>query len=78
MKYAHYVAFSFLIIGGLNWLLFGILGWEVGAFLGGMDSLISKAIYVLVGLSAVYEIIAHKKHCKECEGKPAASAAPNM
>lgn len=65
-KTVHMVTFILLIVGGLNWLLYAVAGWEVGALLGGMDSILAKAIYVLVGLSAIYEIATHKWWCKEC------------
>lgn len=63
----HKVAFVLLVVGGLNWLLFGLFGWEVGKFLGGMDSAVSKVVYILVGLSAVYEVVMHKNNCKMCD-----------
>ena len=66
MKYLHNLTFLLLVIGGLNWLLVGLLGWDVGALFGGQGALISRVIYVLVGLSAVWLIIAHKKACREC------------
>lgn len=60
------ITFILLVIGGLNWLLFALTGWEVGALVGGMDSMLAKAIYVLVGLSAIYEMLTHKSCCKMC------------
>jgi uncharacterized protein len=48
-KIAHWL----LIIGGLNWLLVGILGWDIGVLFGGQDAIISRIIYVLVGISAL-------------------------
>ncbi len=60
------VTWILLVIGGLNWLLFGLLGWDVGMLLGGMGSMLSRAIYILVGLSAIYEIVVHKSNCKMC------------
>jgi len=65
-KTLHLVTWVLLVIGGLNWLLFGLLGWDISMLLGGMGSLLSRAIYVLVGLSAIYEIVTHKSHCKLC------------
>ena len=66
MKALHIVAFTLLVIGGLNWLLFAF-GWEVvGPLTGGMDTTLAKIIYVLVGLSAIYEVCTHKKNCKTC------------
>jgi len=45
-----------LVIGGLNWLLFGLFGWDVGQLFGGMDAGVSRIIYVVVGLSAAYQL----------------------
>lgn len=74
MKKLHMVTLTLLAIGGLNWLLQGVFGWEVGArFLGGMGSTLSRLIYVLVGLSAIYEIAIHGKACRLC--KPNASSS---
>lgn len=72
MKNLHSVTFLLLAIGGLNWLLVGVLPsqWEVGHLLGGMDSWLSRLVYILVGLSAIIEIAQHKANCKNCD-KPA-------
>ncbi|MEK7500925.1 MAG: DUF378 domain-containing protein [Patescibacteria group bacterium] len=64
----HLITFILLIVGGLNWLAVGVAGWDVGSLFGGMDALVSRVIYVLVGLSTVYEVISHKKRCKNCLG----------
>ena len=61
------LTFILLAIGGLNWLLFGLLQTDIGGWLGGMEMPISRVIYVLVGLSALYEIATHKQNCKACE-----------
>lgn len=68
-KGLHMTAFILLIIGGLNWLLLGLFNWEIGSLLGGMDSVVSKIVYVLVGLAALYELFTHKKNCKHCQKK---------
>ena len=67
MKALHTVTFLLLVIGGLNWLLVGVWGWDISAWLGGMDSGLARLIYVLVGLSAIIEIVGHKKNCKNCD-----------
>ena len=64
MKAAHAIAFLLVIIGGLNWLLIGVFNWGVADLVGAS---IAKIIYILVGLSAVYLIVTHKKDCKHCE-----------
>lgn len=66
MKALHMVAFLLVVVGGLNWLLLALTGWEVGQIFGGMDAMISKVIYVLVGLSAVWLLVTHKKDCRMC------------
>lgn len=69
MKNLHYATFLLLVVGGLNWLTMALFNWELGdQLLGGSDSTAARAVYVLVGLSAVYELIAHKKCCKTCSG----------
>lgn len=57
-----------MAIGGLNWLVFGLSGYDVGSLFGGMDMIISKVIYVLVGVATVYDLATHRKTCKECAG----------
>jgi uncharacterized membrane protein YuzA (DUF378 family) len=68
----HKLAFILLVVGGLNWLLVGVLGWDISRWLGGMDSMVARVIYVLVGLSAIYEVATHKGNCKACN--PGASS----
>ncbi len=63
----HMIAFILLIIGGLNWLLVAF-GWNLVDAIFGAGSSISMVIYVLVGLSAIWELVMHKKQCKMCSG----------
>ncbi len=65
MKNLHTVAFILLVVGGLNWLIIGLLGTDVVAMLG---MSIARIVYVLVGLSAIVEIVNHKSLCKKCMG----------
>lgn len=62
----HKIAFILLAIGGLNWLLVGLLGWDIGSLFGGQGAIISRVIYILIGLSALVELFSHKKSCQEC------------
>ena len=66
MKALHIITFTLVLIGALNWGIWALTGWDIGQLFGGMDSGISKTIYVLVGLSAIVEIATHKKNCKLC------------
>ena len=58
----HKVTFILLIIGGLNWGL-EVLGYGVGNYL---PASVSMLVYVLVALSALYEIFSHKSLCRHC------------
>ena len=67
MKQLHMVAFLLLVVGGLNWLAVGLLEMDLVARLfGGMSSMLAKAVYVLVGVSAVFELVTHKSNCRMC------------
>jgi uncharacterized membrane protein YuzA (DUF378 family) len=58
MKMATWVL---LLVGGINWLLVGLFSTDVGTLLfGSMDHIVSKVIYVLVGLSALYQLFMMK------------------
>ena len=49
------IALTLLIIGGLNWGSVGLFQFDLVAFAcGGSGSMISRVIYTLVGLSAVW------------------------
>ena len=46
-----------LIVGGLNWGLVGLADFDLVAALFGEMSPLARIVYVLVGLSALYQII---------------------
>ncbi len=48
------IAIVLLVVGGLNWGLVGLLNFDLVATLFGVMSLISRVVYILVGVSAVY------------------------
>jgi uncharacterized membrane protein YuzA (DUF378 family) len=75
MKGLHMVAWILLIIGGLDWGLVAF-GWGLDRILpGGLMTI----IYILVGLSALYELFTHKKNCKMCStDKPMAGGMGQM
>ncbi len=56
MKIAHLITLILLVVGGLNWGLVGLLEWNLVAALFGPGTLVSRAIYVLVGLSALWQL----------------------
>lgn len=51
------LALLLVIIGALNWLLVGAFKFDVVAMLfAGPTSLVSRIIYILIGLSGLYSI----------------------
>ncbi|MBM6617182.1 DUF378 domain-containing protein [Bacillus suaedaesalsae] len=57
MKALDLLSLVLLIVGGLNWLLVGLFEWDlVGGLFGGMDSVLAKIVYILVGLAAIYAL----------------------
>ena len=73
MKAVHAIAFILVVIGGLNWGLVGVnANYDLVALVLGAGSILARIVYVLVGISAVYLAVMHKKDCKACE----ASSAP--
>jgi len=49
------IALVLVIVGGLNWGSVGIFGFDmIAALFGGQSAAISRVIYTLVGLSALW------------------------
>lgn len=47
-----------VIVGGLNWGLVGLAQFDlVAALFGGQESALSRLVYILVGLSALWQLI---------------------
>lgn len=57
MKAMHRLTLVLLIIGGINWGLVGAFQFDlVAALFGGQESWVSRIVYILVGLSALWQI----------------------
>ncbi|CAM3546435.1 DUF378 domain-containing protein [Marinicrinis lubricantis] len=55
MRTLNIITLTLLIVGGLNWLLVGLFDFDlVAAIFGDQDALLSRIVYVLVGISAIY------------------------
>ena len=49
------IALTLLVIGGLNWGLVGIFSFDLVAWLfGGTGAILSRVVYILVALSAIW------------------------
>ncbi len=60
MKTFDIVVWVLLAVGGLNWGLVGIFNFDLVAFIFGQMSIVSRIVYTLVGLAAIYDIVAIK------------------
>ena len=58
MSTVSWIAFILLVIGGLNWALVGLFNFNLVMTIFG--DLLSRIIYVLVGISAIYMIFSKK------------------
>lgn len=66
-KTTHLIAFTLMAVGGLNWLLVGAFDLDLVATLFGAGSTLAKAVYIIVGLATIVEILTHKKNCAACQ-----------
>ena len=57
MRALYVITLVLLIVGGLNWLLVGAFDFDLVAALFGEMSPLSRIVYVLVGLSALWQIV---------------------
>ena len=55
MKSLDTIAAILLVIGGLNWGLVGLFNFDLVAAIFGSGAALSRIVYILVGLCAVYQ-----------------------
>lgn len=57
MKAINVLTLVLIIVGGVNWGLVGAAQFDLVATLfGGSDAMLARIVYVLVGLSALYQL----------------------
>lgn len=66
MKVLHMVAFTLLVVGGLNWGLVALFNFNLVNTVLGAWSTVETLVYILVGVSAVYIAATHMQDCKAC------------
>jgi uncharacterized membrane protein YuzA (DUF378 family) len=49
-----WIALVLVILGGLNWGLIGIGGWDLVSIIFGSVAWLARIVYILVGLAALY------------------------
>jgi uncharacterized membrane protein YuzA (DUF378 family) len=57
MRIVNVITLVLLIVGGLNWGLVGLFGFDLVAALFGEMSMLSRIVYTLVGASALWQLI---------------------
>lgn len=68
MRIINTLTLVLLIVGGLNWGLVGLFGFDLVAAIFGEMSMLSRVVYSLVGLSAIWQLVP----LFGIDGKPAA------
>ena len=57
MKALNLITLILIIIGGINWGLVGLFDWNLVAAIFGFSPILLKIVYVVVGLSALWQIM---------------------
>jgi uncharacterized membrane protein YuzA (DUF378 family) len=60
-----WIAVILVVVGGLNWGLVGIFKFDLVAAIFGEMGIISRIVYTLVGLSAIYLAVVSGKLAKK-------------
>lgn len=69
MKDLHLVTFLLVLVGALNLGLVGLFNYNLVEVILGFSPGLVRLLYVLIGLSAVVELVQHKENCKVCAQK---------
>jgi uncharacterized protein len=72
MKTLNLITLLLVIVGGLNWGLVGAFDFNLVAAIFGVDTAASNIVYVVVGLSALYQLVPLAQGMRTSE--PAAQA----
>ncbi len=59
------ICYTLIIIGAINWGLIGGFHFNLVEFLFGIDMLVTRAIYIIVGIAAVISVILTIKYTIE-------------
>ena len=60
MKTLDIIVAVLVLVGGLNWGLVGLFSFDLVAAIFGQMSALTRIIYVLVGIGAIYDIFQWK------------------
>jgi uncharacterized protein len=71
MRIVNTITLVLLIVGGLNWGLVGLFSFDLVAALFGEMSPVSRLVYVLVGVSALWQLVPLFRGATASRGSPA-------
>lgn len=57
MKALNLLTLAIVIVGGLNWGLVGLFSFDLVAAIFGAGSILAQLVYVLVGISAAWQVM---------------------
>lgn len=57
MKALNILTLVLVIVGGLNWGLVGLFDFDLVAAIFGAGSVLSRLVYILVGISAAWQLM---------------------
>ncbi len=55
------IAYILVIIGAINWGLIGFFNFNLVSLIFGDMTLLTRIVYILVGLSAIFLLFTHKE-----------------
>jgi uncharacterized membrane protein YuzA (DUF378 family) len=75
MKSLNLITLVLVIVGGVNWGLVGVFNFDLVAAILGEASFLSRTVYALVGLSALWQLVPLAAAFKTDEGSALRRAA---
>ncbi len=64
MKMLHLITFVLVVIGAINWMLFGLVGTNLVTSIFGDVTVLVKLVYFLIGLSGLHMLTYYKTFVK--------------
>ncbi len=74
MKSIDVIAAILVVVGALNWGLVGLFGFDLVATLFGQATILSRLVYVLVGVSGAFQVMQWKAIQRRWTAQPAMAA----
>lgn len=60
MKVVNLLVFVLVVLGAINWALFGVMGVNIVGSIFGSSEILLKLVYFLIGLSGIYMLTHYK------------------